>query len=90
MSSLNINELYEVSNNKHLKKLEQFDKLLQNVHSRIKKNAAENKMYCFYQIPEFIIGVPLYDVNDLKKYIINSLKKNGFNLLYIDPNWLFI
>ena len=47
-------------------------------------------MYCFYQIPEFIIGTPIYDINELKEYLINSLKKDRFKLLYIDPNWLFI
>ena len=46
--------------------------------------------YCFYQVPEFIIGLPLYDVKELRNYIINSLKNNGFELLYIEPNWLFI
>ena len=24
------------------------------------------------------------------KYIINSLSSNGFKILYIEPNWLFI
>ena len=26
----------------------------------------------------------------MKEYIINSLKSNGFQIMYIDPNWLFI
>ena len=90
MSSLNIDDLYENKNNKQLRRLEQFDEILKKVHTRIKSSAASEKMHCFYQIPEFIIGVPLYNVNELKQYIMNSLKKNGFNLLYIDPNWLFI
>ena len=90
MSSLNIDDLYENKNNKQLRRLEQFDEILKKVHRRIKSSAASEKMHCFYQIPEFIIGVPLYNVNELKQYIMNSLKKNGFNLLYIDPNWLFI
>ena len=34
--------------------------------------------------------MPLYDVNELRNYIMNSLKTNGFELLYIEPNWLFI
>ena len=25
-----------------------------------------------------------------KTYIINSLKSNGFKLIYVEPNWLFI
>ena len=44
----------------------------------------------FFAIPEFLIGVPLYDVNELRTYMMNSLEKNGFKLMYIHPNWLMI
>ena len=40
--------------------------------------------------PEFIFGVPLYNINDLKKYIMDTLKKNGFKLMYFHPNTIFI
>jgi hypothetical protein len=90
MSSLDINRLYDTIHEKNNKRLQSFDKVLQKVHSRILYQAKLEKTYCFYQIPEFIIGMPLYNVKDLKKYIMNSLQKNGFELLCIDPNWLFI
>jgi len=90
MSSLNINNLYETSYQKNIQRLENFDNILKKIHNRIKYNAKLEKTHCFYQIPEFIFGVPLYNIDDLKQYIVNSLKKDGFNLIYIDPNWLFI
>ena len=90
MSSLNINNLYETMYERNLKRYEKFDGILQKIHNRIKYNAGKEKTYCFFQIPEFIIGTPLYNIEDLKRYIIESLKKDGFQLMYIDPNWLFI
>ena len=90
MSSLNINNLYETMYERNLKRYEKFDGILLKIHNRIKYNAGKEKTYCFFQIPEFIIGTPLYNINDLKLYIIESLKKDGFQLMYIDPNWLFI
>ena len=48
------------------------------------------KNLLFLSNTKFIIGVPLYDVVELRQYIMNSLKTNGFDLLYIEPNWLFI
>ena len=63
---------------------------MKKIHNRIKYNARIEKTFCFFQIPEFIIGVPLYNIDDLKKYLIDSLQKDGFQLIYIDPNWLFI
>ena len=90
MSSLNINDLYSTVHEKNIKRLEHFDSILQKIHIRIKSTAKLEKTYCFYQVPEFIIGVPLYNVLDLRRYLINSLEKNGFKLLYMEPNWLFI
>ena len=90
MSSLNIDDLYETIDEKNNKRLEKFDGILKQIHTRIKYYAKLERTFCFFQIPEFIIGVPLYNVSDLRNYIINSLKRNGFHIVYIDPNWLYI
>jgi hypothetical protein len=90
MSSLNIDELYETIDEKNNKRLEKFDGILKQIHARIKYYSRLERTFCFFQIPEFIIGVPLYNVSDLRNYIINSLKRNGFHIVYIDPNWLYI
>ena len=90
MSSLNIKDLNNSINKRHLKRLELYNSILEKVHHRIRYNAELEKTFCFYNIPEFIIGTPLYNVEELKNYIITALKKNGFMLLHIEPNWLFI
>ena len=90
MSTLNINELYDSINNKNFKRMEKFDNILTQIHRRIKYHADLEQTFCLYNIPEFIFGTPLYNVNDLKKYIINTLKKNGFKILYFHPNTIFI
>ena len=90
MSSLNIDDLYETKREKNKTRLKKFDGILKKIHSRIQYNAKLEKTYCFFHIPEFIIGIPLYNVIDLKNYIINSLSKDGFEILYIEPNWIFI
>ena len=90
MSQLNIHQLYESARRKELKKFETFDKILQRSHNKIKLYAENHKTECIYEVPEFIIGVPLYNIEDLKRYLIELLRKDGFQLIYIDPNWLFI
>ena len=82
--------IFKHSRKRHLKRLELYNSILEKVHHRIKYNAELEKTFCFYNIPEFIIGTPLYNVEELKNYIITALKKNGFMLLHIEPNWLFI
>lgn len=90
MSTLNINELYDSINTKNFKRLKKFDDILLQIHRRIKYHAELEQTFCLYNIPEFIFGIPLYNVNDLKNYIMNTLKKNGFKLLYFHPNTIFI
>lgn len=89
-SQLDINSLFETTNQKTLKRLETYDKVLKQCHARIKYYSKFEKTTCFFAIPEFIIGVPLYDVSEMKQYIMNSLEKNGFKLMYLHPNWLMI
>lgn len=83
-------ELYATINHKELKRMELYDSILKKCHSRILYNSGLQRNYCFYQIPEFVIGVPLYDIIELRGYVMNSLKTNGFELLYVEPNWIFI
>ena len=64
MSTLNINELYDSINTKNFKRLKKFDDILLQIHRRIKYHAELEQTFCFYNIPEFIFGVPLYNIND--------------------------
>ena len=90
MSTLNINDLYDSINNKNFKRMKKFDDILVQIHRRIKYHADLEQTFCLYSIPEFIFGTPLYNINDLKKYIMDTLKKNGFKLMYFHPNTIFI
>ena len=89
-TQLDMNSLFETTNHKTLKRLEIYDTILQQCHGRIKHYSKFEKTTCFFAVPEFIIGVPLFDVTELRHYMMNSLEKNGFKLMYIDPNWLMI
>ena len=90
MSSLNIDSLFEASDNKHLNRLKLFDDILVRIHNRIKYHSQNKWFYCTFNIPEFIIGKPLYKSEDLRKYLIDSLKRDKFDVIYVHPNFLFI
>ena len=90
MSSLNINSLFEEQDKKVLNRLKLFDDILVQIHNKIKLNSKNKTFYCTTSIPEFLIGKPLYKVEDLRKYLIDSLKRDKFDVLYIHHNLLFI
>ncbi len=89
---LNIDELYERKRHHDVMKLELFNKMLNNVHKRIKltsRQKIDNQM-CWYLVPETILGVPKYDQAACIAFLMDKLKTNGFNVRYIHPNLLFI
>ena len=45
---------------------------------------------CLFQIPEFVFGVPPYDMEECKKYIFDSLTRNGFKVELRDNRTFFI
>jgi len=89
---LNIDELYEKKRQQDLNKLTLFNKILNRIHVKIKTISRQkvDEQFCWFLVPETIIGVPRYDQAACIAYIIDKLKSNGFNVKYIHPNMLFI
>jgi Family of unknown function (DUF5759) len=89
---LNIDELYEKKHQQDLSKLALFNKILNRIHVRIKTVSRQraDEQFCWFLVPEIIIGVPKYDQGGCIAYLIDKLKGNGFNVRYIHPNLLFI
>jgi len=89
---LNIDELYEKKRQYDLGKLALFNKILNRIHVRIKTTSRQkiDEQFCWFIVPEIIIGVPKYDQAACIAYLMDKLKNNGFNIKYIHPNTLFI
>ena len=89
---LNIDELYEKKRQYDLNKLSLFNKILNRIHVRIKTTSRQklDEHFCWFIVPEIIIGVPKYDQGACIAYLLDKLKTNGFNVRYIHPNTLFI
>jgi hypothetical protein len=89
---INIDELYEKKRIQDVSKLELFNKILNRIHVKIKTASRQkaDEQFCWYLVPETMIGVPKYDQASCIAYIMDKLKTNGFNVRYIHPNLLFI
>lgn len=89
---LNMDDLYEKKRQYDLNKLALFNKILNRVHVRIKTTSRQkiDEQFCWFIVPEIILGVPKYDQSACIAYLMDKLKTNGFNIKYIHPNTLFI
>jgi len=89
---INIDELYERKQQRELKQLSIFNKLLNRIHKRITftaRNKANDK-HIWFIVPEYIFGEPVYDQGDCIAYLVNKLEDNGFHVKYVHPNALFV
>lgn len=75
---------------KQRKRKETFKIALNKCIKLIEKNTSIDIYYCFYQVPEFIIGYPLYPLELCIEYIQKYLISNGFVVKYYFPNILFV
>jgi hypothetical protein len=89
---INLDELYDRKREVEKQKLRIYQRILNRVHTKIKMTARQKheEQYAFFVVPEFLIGVPKYDVATCISYIIYKLEENGFITKYTHPNLLFI
>jgi hypothetical protein len=71
-------------------KYKTFSKIYSNIEKKITIASSSNFYYVWYEIPEFIIGFPLYNVAECKTVVVKQLKDNGFNIEEFDNNIILV
>ena len=89
---VNIDELHRQQQEKLERRYAIYEKILGLCHNRIKQvgRNPDNMGFCFYNIPPYVYGVPLYDTKSCVMYVVKSLVSNGFDVRYTHPNLLWI
>jgi hypothetical protein len=67
-----------------------FNKIYKKIEKRISIASIGNSYFTMYEIPEFILGIPLYNIIEAVNYIKDKLIYNGFTVEYYKPNILLI
>lgn len=89
---INLDELYEKKQQQDLNTLALYNRILARIHNRIKTVSRQQtkEQFCWFLMPETIIGVPKYDHGACTAYVIDQLRENGFVVKYTHPNLLLI
>lgn len=89
---ISIDDLYTKKKVTEEHKIQCYKKILNRVHSKIKTTSRMrgSDRFCFFLLPEFVLGVPRYDMVKCTSYVIEKLIDNGFMVKYTHPNLLFI
>jgi hypothetical protein len=87
---INIFDLARTRDNREQAKASVYKEVLRLIHSRIKAITAKGEVQCLYPIPEFIPGLPRFDLVPCLAYLIKKLRENGFLVRFTAPNILYI
>jgi len=69
---------------------EAFDKIVDACYKKIENcvKVLRNTTDIYYDVPEFLIGYPLYDLNECITYVKNVIEGKGFQVRYTFPRVL--
>ncbi len=64
------------------------EKIYKQIYKKIEKKilfASSMNLYeCWYELPEVIYNIPLYNMESCKNYIKNKFKDDGFKVYFIE------
>lgn len=83
-------ELIKQQKEKESKKFLIFDKIYNMIEKKINIASQVNFYFTWYQVPEFLIGMPIYSVEQCQIYVQQKLKQNGFETEFYMPNIILI
>lgn len=90
MKQLNIFELQSSIDKKKSYRTNVFDQVLERCHKKIVIAAQKECYECVYDVPHYVPGLPLFNVNDCINHLIDQLKLNGFDVTYYFPMTLLV
>lgn len=84
---LDLDELYDVHRKLDHNRLMVYKEIYRKCLAKMKHtNDMMRKLECTFQVPSFVWGIPIYDYDELKEYILFRLHENGLiNCYFIDP-----
>lgn len=71
-------------------KYKSFYKIYENIEKKIILASSSNFYSVSYEIPNFIIGYPFYNLDECKKFIKKNIEKDGFEIEEIERNIILI
>jgi len=83
-NEISVIDIYKEKKNEKQDKSKYYNVVLEKCYNKIRQAVKLNKWSISYEVPKFIVGLPIYRINYCCAYIMIQLKKNGF-VIFINP-----
>ena len=88
--AFNVQELQKKQKEKEKTRVKIYETISSKCFKKIKETSENESTYCFFQLPEYIPGLPLYNMTECVLYLLNLLKEKGFNARYCNNYIIYI
>lgn len=86
----NVNDLQKKAKEREQNRHKIYFKISKKCFEKIKEMSSNDQIYCFFKIPEYIPGYPLFNMTECVLYLLNLLKEKGFHSRYVEGYMLYI
>jgi len=88
-----ISKLYYSQENRNTLRLSVSREIVRRVHSRIElisNHGHRTDTSCIFEIPRYLVGFPIYDINVVASFVVETLSKEGFFIQRLTESQLLI
>jgi hypothetical protein len=85
-----VNEIQKKAKERENNRHKIYYKISKKCFEKIKETSENDLTYCFFKVPEYIPGFPLFNMTQCVLYLLNILKEKGFHSRYVDGYMLYI
>lgn len=85
MGIITVQDIHRSMNHRKEKQNEIFFRILGHCFKKIEKAVLLKHNFCYFEVPEFLLGFPTYSINECIVYLQSKLSTNGFSTIYYFP-----
>ena len=88
--TINVNEIHKMRDKRIEREFKAYERILERVYKRIRLVENSNQSDTLYDVPPFIVGLPVYSQEYAINYILQNLTSAGFKCYYMGNAYIFI
>jgi hypothetical protein len=88
--SLTVTDIQQFQKNKLRKWIKVYEKVLGMCFRKIRDYVLRDQKFCFFNVPEFIPGFPVFNMTHCSAFILRKLRVAGFQAQLLPPNVITI
>jgi hypothetical protein len=88
--SFSVNEIIKKQKEKEKSRTQIYQLISSKCFKKIKETSNNEILFCFFKLPEYIPGLPLYNMTVCVLFLLNLLHEKGFKARYVEHYMIFI